>query len=123
MKPDILLLDEPAAGMNPNETMQLLSFVRMLNGMGYTIVVIEHDMKFIMNLCNRIMVLNYGKKLFSGTPEEVKNNDEVIDPGVTGTYKLNFHKNKALWDILSQRLTYITASIAVGGEGTASRPL
>lgn len=43
MKPDILLLDEPAAGMNPNETMQLLSFVRMLNGMGYTIVVIEHD--------------------------------------------------------------------------------
>ncbi len=79
MKPDILLLDEPAAGMNPNETMQLLSFVRMLNGMGYTIVVIEHDMKFIMNLCNRIMVLNYGKKLFSGTPEEVKNNDEVIE--------------------------------------------
>lgn len=77
--PKLLLLDEPAAGMNPNETMQLLSFVRMLNGMGYTIVVIEHDMKFIMNLCNRIMVLNYGKKLFSGTPEEVKNNDEVIE--------------------------------------------
>lgn len=79
MKPDILLLDEPAAGMNPNETMQLLSFVKMLNGMGYTIVVIEHDMKFIMNLCDRIMVLNYGKKLFSGTPDEVKRNDEVIE--------------------------------------------
>lgn len=79
MNPQILLLDEPAAGMNPSETMQLLDFVKKLNQMGFTVVVIEHDMKFIMNLCDRIMVMQYGKKLFEGTPIEVKNNQEVID--------------------------------------------
>lgn len=79
MKPQILLLDEPAAGMNPNETMQLLEFVKELNARGDTIVVIEHDMKFIMNLCDHIMVVQYGKKIFEGVPEEVKSNPRVIE--------------------------------------------
>lgn len=77
LEPKILLLDEPAAGMNPNETRQLLDFVKKLNKDGYTVVVIEHDMKFIMNLCDRIIVLNYGQKICEGTPEEVKNNSQV----------------------------------------------
>ena len=77
LEPKILLLDEPAAGMNPNETRELLDFVKKLNKDGYTVVVIEHDMKFIMNLCDRIIVLNYGQKICEGTPEEVKNNSQV----------------------------------------------
>lgn len=74
LKPKLLLLDEPAAGLNPAETEDLSVFIKELNQIGYTIIVIEHDMKFIMNLCHRIVVLNYGKKICEGTPNEVKNN-------------------------------------------------
>ncbi|MEG1632126.1 MAG: ABC transporter ATP-binding protein [Hydrogenoanaerobacterium sp.] len=77
LSPEIILLDEPAAGMNPNETQELSDFVKQLNQDGYTIVVIEHDMKFIMNLCHRIMVLNFGQKICEGTPDEVKVSKEV----------------------------------------------
>jgi len=73
----ILLLDEPAAGMNPHETQSLMEFIKQLNADGLTIAVIEHDMKFIMNSCNRILVLNFGRKIFEGTPDEVKANEEV----------------------------------------------
>ena len=75
--PKLLLLDEPAAGMNPQETQSLMEFIKQLNADGLTIAVIEHDMKFIMNSCNRILVLNFGQKIFEGTPQEVKENREV----------------------------------------------
>ena len=71
------MLDEPAAGMNPLETQELMEFIKMLNEGGYTIAVIEHDMKFVMNSCNRILVLNFGQKICEGTPDEVKANKEV----------------------------------------------
>lgn len=77
LNPKILLLDEPAAGMNPLETASLMEFVKMLNQQGYTIVVIEHDMKFVMNLCDRILVMNYGQKICEGLPEEIRSNQEV----------------------------------------------
>lgn len=77
VEPEILLLDEPAAGMNPNETMELRDFILELNSKGHTIVVIEHDMKFIMSSCNYILVLNFGQKIFEGYPDEVKANREV----------------------------------------------
>lgn len=77
--PQIILLDEPAAGMNPNETKELSDFIKKLNSEGYTIIVIEHDMKFIMNLCHRILVINFGKKICEGTPSEVKDNQDVHD--------------------------------------------
>ncbi len=77
LDPVILLLDEPAAGMNANETDSLREFILMLNEKGYTIAVIEHDMKFIMNSCNRILVLNFGQKLCEGTPDEIKSNKDV----------------------------------------------
>ena len=64
LEPYILLLDEPAAGMNPLETQELMEFIKMLNEGGYTIAVIEHDMKFVMNSCNRILVLNFGQDVY-----------------------------------------------------------
>ena len=77
LDPKILLLDEPAAGMNPLETQSLMEFIKQLNADGYTIAVIEHDMKFVMNSCNRILVLNFGQKICEGTPDEVKGNQQV----------------------------------------------
>ena len=74
ISPKILLLDEPAAGMNPNETQELLEFVKKLNAEG---LVIEHDLKFVMNVCDRIMVLNYGKKICEGAAPQVQANREV----------------------------------------------
>ena len=77
LDPKLLLLDEPAAGMNPLETQSLMEFIRMLNGKGYSILVIEHDMKFVMNACNRILVLNFGQKIAEGTGEEIRANQLV----------------------------------------------
>jgi len=79
LEPTILMLDEPAAGMNPNETKELSSFILDLHAKGFTIAVIEHDMKFVMNTCNRVLVLNFGKKICEGTPDEVKNNKDVVE--------------------------------------------
>lgn len=77
--PEILLFDEPAAGMNELETTDLMEFIRMLKGMDYTILLIEHDMKFVMNLCDRIYVLDHGTLIAKGTPEEIKKNELVIE--------------------------------------------
>ena len=68
---------EHAAGMNPMETQELMEFIIMLNDGGYNIAVIEHDMKFVMNSCNRILVLNFGQKICEGTPDEIKASKEV----------------------------------------------
>ena len=75
--PKILLLDEPAAGMNPNETRNLMEFVLRLNREGQTILLIEHDMKFVMNCCQEILVINFGKKICEGVPEVVQNDKQV----------------------------------------------
>lgn len=78
-KPKLLLLDEPAAGMNPQEThelMEMISFIR--KEFNLTILLIEHDMKLVMGICERIMVLNYGKIIAVGSPEEIKTNPQVI---------------------------------------------
>jgi branched-chain amino acid transport system ATP-binding protein len=77
-KPRILLLDEPAAGMNSSETNHLMSLVRKLKADNLTIIVVEHDMKFIMDLCERIVVLHFGSVIAEGTPKEVSQNEDVI---------------------------------------------
>ncbi len=79
LSPRLLLLDEPAAGMNPSETAELMEFIQLLNKDGITVVVIEHDMKFIMRLCDRILVINYGEKLADGLPAEVTRDERVIE--------------------------------------------
>lgn len=78
-EPKLLLLDEPAAGMNEQETQVLMQRVGQLKQMGYTILLIEHDMKFVMNICERLYVLDNGRLIGQGTPEEVRKNPVVIE--------------------------------------------
>lgn len=79
-KPELLLLDEPTAGMNLNETSSLKGFIHDLREQfKLSIILIEHDMKFVMGLCERIIVLNNGVKIAEGLPKEIQNNEGVID--------------------------------------------
>ncbi len=77
-EPALLLLDEPAAGMNPQETKELEELILRLQQEGQAILLIEHDMKLVMNLSHRIYVLDYGTLIATGTPTEVRNNPAVI---------------------------------------------
>ena len=79
MEPQVLLLDEPMAGMNMEEKQDMSRFILDVNDeFGTTIVLIEHDMGVVMDISDRVVVLDYGKKIGDGTPEEVRNNEEVI---------------------------------------------
>ena len=77
--PRLLLLDEPAAGMNPQETKELTELIQWIREkFDLTILLIEHDMSLVMKICERIYVLNYGKMIANGTPEEIKQNEFVV---------------------------------------------
>jgi branched-chain amino acid transport system ATP-binding protein len=78
MKPRIIFLDEPAAGLNPKETIEVDELVRRVADSGVTVVLVEHDMKMVMNLSDRILVLDYGRKLAEGSGAEVRSNPNVI---------------------------------------------
>lgn len=78
MQPRIIFLDEPAAGLNPKETIEVDALVRKVADSGITVVLVEHDMKMVMNLSERILVLDYGKKLAEGRGDEVRSNPDVI---------------------------------------------
>lgn len=76
----LLVLDEPAAGMNPQETAALTTFIaKIRKDMGLTIILIEHDMSLVMAICERIFVLDYGKLIAQGSPDQIKNNPKVIE--------------------------------------------
>ena len=77
-KPRILFLDEPAAGLNPKETVEIDELVTKVAKSGVTVVLVEHDMKMVMNISDRILVLDYGRRLAEGTAQEVRQNPEVI---------------------------------------------
>jgi branched-chain amino acid transport system ATP-binding protein len=80
MEPDLLLLDEPMAGMNLEEKEDMSRFILDVNSqMGTTIALIEHDMGVVMDISDRVVVLDYGRKIGDGPPDEVKNNQDVID--------------------------------------------
>jgi len=77
-KPELLLIDEPAAGLNGAEVEVLLDRIRTLRSRGITVIIVEHNMDLVMNVANRIMVMDYGRHLFDGTPAEVQKNPAVI---------------------------------------------
>ena len=78
-QPKLLLLDEPSAGMNIRETEELLSVISKIHDLGITILVIEHDMRVVMGVCDHIVVLNFGRKIAEGTPMEIRQNEEVLE--------------------------------------------
>ena len=77
--PQLILLDEPAAGMNDSETEALRQLIGKIRDLGITVVVIEHAMELMMNICDRLVVFNFGKKIAEGTPQEIQNNEAVIE--------------------------------------------
>jgi branched-chain amino acid transport system ATP-binding protein len=78
-RPKLLLLDEPAAGMNPAETLELMDLVKALRGLGITIILIEHKLDVVMDVSDRVIVLDHGVKIAEGKPVQVRNDEKVIE--------------------------------------------
>lgn len=79
-EPRLLMLDEPVAGMNPTETAEMTRIIRLIRDeMGMTVMLVEHDMRTVMNLCDRITVIDFGEKLAEGLPQEIQSNKDVIE--------------------------------------------
>jgi branched-chain amino acid transport system ATP-binding protein len=77
IKPELLLLDEPIAGMNPDEIDNTIAAIKRTSQLGVTIILVEHNMK-ILEICDRVVVINFGQKIVEGSPQEIKENPEVI---------------------------------------------
>jgi len=77
--PTLLLLDEPVTGMNPTETTEMVERIRQIRERGITVILVEHSMKVVMGISDRIAVLNFGHKIAEGVPDEIKKNPEVIE--------------------------------------------
>jgi branched-chain amino acid transport system ATP-binding protein len=84
-EPKLMLMDEPFAGMNAEETSHMMDLTRKVQESGVTVILVEHDMKAVMGLCNYLTVLNFGQVLAEGSPEEVRNNEKVIEAYLGGT--------------------------------------
>ena len=78
-EPKTLLLDEPFTGMNPEETLRMMALTRKIRDRGVTILLVEHDMRAVMGLCGRVTVVNFGRLLFEGPPDEIREHPEVIE--------------------------------------------
>ena len=79
LNPKVLLLDEPAAGFNPQEKVELGNLIKKIRDRGFAVLLIEHDMSLVMKISDRISVLDFGQKIAEGKPEEIQNNQRVID--------------------------------------------
>ncbi|MGE0877548.1 MAG: ABC transporter ATP-binding protein [Acidimicrobiia bacterium] len=77
-RPRLLLLDEPAAGFNPNEKQDLMGLIRSIRDQGFTVLLIEHDMGLVMGVTDRIVVLDFGRKIAEGSPAEIRENPDVV---------------------------------------------
>jgi len=78
-QPELICLDEPAAGLNETETHLASSLIKAINAKGVTVLLVEHDMKVVMNISDEIVVLNYGQKIAEGSPEDIRNNRRVVE--------------------------------------------
>jgi branched-chain amino acid transport system ATP-binding protein len=78
-QPALLMLDEPVTGMNPTEVIEMVERIRRIRERGITIILVEHSMKVVMGISDRIIVLNFGHKIVEGLPAEVRNNPDVIE--------------------------------------------
>ena len=78
-RPSLLLLDEPAAGMNPAETLELMDLIRALPGLGITTILIEHKLDVVMDVSDRLVVLDHGVKIAEGPPAQVRNDERVVE--------------------------------------------
>jgi branched-chain amino acid transport system ATP-binding protein len=83
-KPKLLLLDEPAAGLNTAESSDLQALLEKVSATGVTLLVVEHDMHFVRNLCRHVVVLNFGRKIFEGTPDQVAEDEGVLEAYLGG---------------------------------------
>ena len=79
VEPELLLLDEPAAGLNPTETHTMMALIQKIREIGNTILLVEHDMHLVMSISDQVEVINFGKKIASGKPQEIVKNEEVIE--------------------------------------------
>ncbi|MFZ9802457.1 MAG: ABC transporter ATP-binding protein, partial [Candidatus Nanopelagicales bacterium] len=79
LEPKVLLLDEPAAGFNPQEKVELGELIKKIRDAGFAVLLIEHDMSLVMKISDRVTVLDFGQKIAEGTPKEIQNNQRVID--------------------------------------------
>ncbi|MEC9369315.1 MAG: ABC transporter ATP-binding protein [Pseudomonadota bacterium] len=86
-RPNLLLLDEPVSGMNPSETASFMELLARIRGEGVTLLLVEHDMKVVMGVSDRVIVLNQGVLIARGTPAEVRGNDEVIRAYLGESYR------------------------------------
>jgi branched-chain amino acid transport system permease protein len=82
--PILLMLDEPAAGLRYLEKQELAKLLSSLRGEGLTVLIVEHDMDFLMNLVDRVVVMDFGKKLAEGLPQEIRSNPEVLEAYLGG---------------------------------------
>lgn len=78
-RPKLLLMDEPAAGMNPTESVRMMETIRRIKETGITVGLVEHNMRLVMNISERVFVLNYGELIAEGRPEEIRNNQKVVE--------------------------------------------
>ncbi len=88
-RPELVCLDEPAAGLNETETDAACGLIKSIQDKGITVLLVEHDMKVVMNISDEIMVLNYGEKIAEGTPEEIQNNPAVIEAYLGGSEEID----------------------------------
>ena len=83
-EPELLLLDEPCTGMNTEETAEMVGLINKIRSRGITILLIEHDMKVVMGICDKITVINFGMKIAEGTPEQIQNDEGVHEAYLGG---------------------------------------